>query len=252
MGLSSNTILHTTDKKGLLGILHGFYFKPFYCNEKVLCGNNVIDAAFPMVAFSDFPISELKYRYSYGRYGVGLTKSWARRNKLNPVLYVEKKSALIADYYKQFLSINNTPSQKRKVEPWNETVLNILSYMKNYEGHLKIDRLQIDEKKYRYSDEREWRYVPSKAELSKQNIPFYFEGDYYSANKDLCNKQLNGVTLPFTHSDINYIIVDRENEIEEFINYMTDKHLNLTLMESHRLCSRIISMTRIKYDFNGC
>ena len=249
MGLSSNTILHTTDKKGILGILKEFNFKLTYCNEKVLSGKNTINAAFPMVSFSDFPVSELKYRHSYGRYGIGLSKTWARANKLNPVLYVEKKSQLISDYFKQFTSIKKALDEKTLDKAWTDTVFHILSYMKNYQGHLKIDRLNIDELNYRFSDEREWRFVPSRDELKKLKIPFYYDGNFYSKNKTSCNQKLSPVKIPFSINDINYIIVDKENEIEEFIDYLTDNHLDLTLMESHRLCSRIISMTRIKYDF---
>jgi Putative abortive phage resistance protein AbiGi, antitoxin len=178
MGLSSNTILHTTDKKGLLGILKEFSFKPYYCNEMVSAGKDIINAAFPMISFSDFPVSELKYRFSYGRYGIGLSKSWARKNKLNPVLYVEKKSQLILDYYKQFITDEKKISEIGKDKARIDTILLMLSYMKNYQGHLKIERLKIDEKNYRFSDEREWRFVPLKQELEKLDIPFYYEGNY--------------------------------------------------------------------------
>ena len=249
MGLSSNTILHTTDKNGILGILKGFHFKLTYCNEKVSSGKNIMNAAFPMVSFSDFPVSELKYRHSYGRYGIGLSKTWARANKLNPVLYVEKKSQLISDYFKQFTSIKKALDEKTFDKAWGDTVFHILSYMKNYQGHLKIDRLNIDETNYRFSDEREWRFVPSRSQLKALSIPFYYEGNFYTQNKATCNEKLSPLKIPFTLDDINYIIVDKENEIEEFIKYLTKHHSDLTLPQSHRLCSRIISMTRIKYDF---
>ncbi|MEO8150295.1 MAG: abortive infection system antitoxin AbiGi family protein [Bacteroidia bacterium] len=247
MGLSSNTILHTTDKKGLCGILKELNFRLKYCNEMVLAGGNNLNTAFPMVSFSDFPVSELKYRDSYGRYGIGLKKAWARTNKLNPVLYVEKKSLLISYYYKQFKSIDL--KENRIDNDWRDTVFHILSYMKNYQGNLKIERLKINKKNYRFSDEREWRYVPSKEVLKKHNIPSFYEGEYYSKNKIRCNQKLLPLKLPFSIKDINYIIVNRENEIEEFINYITEYHKGLTSVESHSLCSRIISMTRIKYDF---
>jgi hypothetical protein len=249
MGLSSNTILHTTDKKGLLGILKDFYLKPTYCNEKILSGTNIINAAFPMVSFSDFPISELKFRHSYGRYGIGLSKNWARTNKLNPVLYVEKKSQLISDYFKQFSSIKKSIGKIDTYNAWGETIIHLLSFMKNYEGNLKIERLNINENKYRFSDEREWRFVPAMEELKKNKIPFYIDGEYFSKNKKECNEMLSPLKIPFSKENINYIIVDKEAEINEFIDYLMANHLDLTLIQSHKLCSRIITMTRIKYDF---
>lgn len=249
MGLSSNTILHTTDKKGILGILENLHFKPTYCNENILAGKNRINAAFPMVSFSDFPVSELKYRFSYGRYGIGLSKAWARREKLNPVLYVEKRSQLADDYYKQFISIQTALDENRLDMAWKKGAYNLLSFMKNYQGHLKIDRLKIDDKNYRFSDEREWRFVPSRKVLEENKIAFYYEGDFYEKNKVKCNAKLRPLKLPFSFADINYIIVDKESEIEEIIGKINSFHPDLTSPEANKICSRIISMTRIKNDF---
>jgi len=249
MGLSSNTILHTTGKKEILKILKNLYFIPAYCNERVLAGVKDINAAFPMVSFSDFPVSELKYRDSYGRYGIGLTKAWTRRCGLNPVLYVEKKSQLISDYFKQFNAIKEDMDKNVLNKAWSETVIYLLSYMKNYQGHLRIDRLKIDKPDYRFSDEREWRFVPSRKELEIHKAKLFYTGDYYMSNKDSCNKKISSIKLPFSIEDINYIIVDKESEVEECIQHITGNHEGLSTIQSHKLCSKIISMTRIKYDF---
>jgi hypothetical protein len=249
MGLSSNTILHTTNKKGILGILEGLHFKPTYCNENIIAGKNRINAAFPMVSFSDFPVSELKYRFSYGRYGIGLTKAWAIREKLNPVLYVEKRSKLAEDYYRQFISIQTALDENRLDMEWKRGAFNLLSFMKNYQGHLKIERLKIDNKNYRFSDEREWRFVPSRKVLEENKIAFYFKGDFYEKNKVKCNEKLRPLKLSFSFADINYIIVDKEIEIDEFIEKINSYHPHLTNTEINKICSRIISTTRIKNDF---
>lgn len=251
MGLSSNTILHTTGKSEILGILKKLHFKPTYCNEKVIAGKNTINAAFPMVSFSDFPVSELKYRFTYGRYGIGLSKFWARKLKLNPALYVEKQSQLADDYYNQFLTIQTALEENRLDMDWKKGVYNILSYMKNYQGPTpeKLKRQGYDKSTYRFSDEREWRFVPSRKLLESKKIPLYYKGSFFANHKSQCNAKLGQIELPFTLNDINYIIVDKEKEIEEFIKEIKKNHKGLTALESHKICSRIITMTRIQYDF---
>jgi hypothetical protein len=95
MGLSSNSIIHfTNSKESLIGILND-NFKLFYCKENIIIGNRTFEFAVPMVSFCDIPLSEVKAHIEkYGKYGIGLTKEWAEKQKLNPVLYIEKDSFL--------------------------------------------------------------------------------------------------------------------------------------------------------------
>ncbi len=251
MGLSSNTILHTTDKEGLFGILKELSFKIFYCNENVVSENrkNTINAAFPMVSFSDFPVSELKYRQTYGHYGIGMTKIWANKNKLNPVIYMAKQSQLTSDYFNQFVEIHNDMKLGKPNKKWFDSIIYMLSFMKNYQGHLVIKKLGIDNKNYRFSDEREWRYVPTKNDLKAINAPLFLNGPNYSANKDKWNHILNPIRLKFQIKDINYIIIEKDSEINEFIKYIKQCHSGLTEVQSHALCSKMISLVRIQNDF---
>ena len=96
MGLSSNSIIHfTSEKENLKSILKS-NFRPFYCREEIIIDNRPMTYAAPMVSFCDIPLSEIKSHINkYGAYGLGLTKEWAERNRLNPVLYFEKKIHII-------------------------------------------------------------------------------------------------------------------------------------------------------------
>jgi len=93
MAISSNTLFHfTKTKENLLGILQDT-FHPRYCLEKFGVGDMETEAAIPMVSFCDIPLSQIKNHLKiYGRYGLGLSKRWAKKRGLNPVLYLRKKS----------------------------------------------------------------------------------------------------------------------------------------------------------------
>jgi hypothetical protein len=95
MGISTNAVIHFTNKiERLRGILtEGFKVK--YCLEKNYVKGGQISAAVPMVSFCDLPLSEIKnHILKYGSYGIGLKKSWALTNGLNPVLYIDRNSDL--------------------------------------------------------------------------------------------------------------------------------------------------------------
>jgi hypothetical protein len=96
--ISSESIFHfTKSKKILLSILKN-EFQPHFCFERCELGNRVIKGAYPMVCFCDIPLSQVKEYIGehYGDYGIGMSKSWAEKSGLNPVLYIKKTSHLAA------------------------------------------------------------------------------------------------------------------------------------------------------------
>lgn len=245
MGLSSNTLLHTTKKEGLKGILKDFAFRPRYCLEELYESKYSLDYAFPMISFSDFPISELKYRNSYGDYGLGMKKAWAKRNGLNPVLYIEKKSTLIKTVYDQISIINNLNYEDMEFDNIHNSFFTFLSYMKNYEG--LNEKLKIP--KYRFSDEREWRFLPPIDAVHKLGLEYGIDSHHYLKHKPEINKTIFTQKLNFKANDINYIIIGKENERNEVIEIIRQSQTKLSKGDIDNLLSRIITMTRIKYDF---
>src|SRR5690242_19523216 len=93
----SDSLFHfTRSLDALHGILvHGF--RPRYCLESIGWAQTPLThVAFPMVCFCDLPISKLANHVDYygGGYGVGLTREWALKWGLNPVVYVNPGNAL--------------------------------------------------------------------------------------------------------------------------------------------------------------
>ena len=93
MAISTNSIIHYTDGLKILELILKEGFKIKYCEEKLKLANGNSNAAHPMISFCDIPLSGSKQHFeAYGKYGIGLTKDWAVRNGVNPVLYIDHNS----------------------------------------------------------------------------------------------------------------------------------------------------------------
>ncbi|NTW33778.1 MAG: hypothetical protein HGB12_14350, partial [Bacteroidetes bacterium] len=158
MAISTNSIIHYTDtfEKLELIIKEGFAIK--YCAEELTIQKDLSSlAAHPLVSFCDIPLSQA-YRHfdAYGRYGIGLTKLWANKLGINPVLYLDKDSSISKTFGELIKERRNKESNLTKEQ--KSKILRIKSFTKNYSGHLK--RNSIDDQNYKFYDEREWRLVP--------------------------------------------------------------------------------------------
>ncbi len=244
MALSSNSIIHFTNSKdALLGILTD-NFKLSYCNETVILKGNLISFAVPMVSFCDIPLSQVKNHITkYGKYGIGLTKEWAKKQKLNPVIYLEKNSKLSESYSRVYFEYAiNSGKNLQDYDDIEKSVVDILRYIKNYQNNLV--RGETVYKNYRFSDEREWRYVLD------YNEPPLFIYPMVNFDKDIANDSLSTYRLKFEPNDIKYVIIQNENEISEFIQRLRDaKGKNYSYHDVDRLMTRIITTEQIVEDF---
>jgi hypothetical protein len=245
MALSANTLIHFTgDKENLKKILEE-NFRVFNCKESVVLAGKKINFRVPMVSFCDIPLSEVKEHISkYGNYGIGMTKEWGLHKGLNPVLYIAQNSALSASYrlaYKHYALDTN-----KDIDDWTDeqkSIGDVLRYMKNYEAPLERKGIKIDS--YRFSDEREWRFVP----LFSEDFKMFVGEDYYQKNADEVNKPLRPIRLEFEPNDIKYIIINDDSEIGEFVDHLRRvKGKNYSLHDIERLTTRIFTTDQIKTD----
>ena len=216
MGLSSNTLLHQTSKKSLEFFIEKKGFPLSYCREFLRSSHLTPAAAFPMICFSDIPLSELhEHLCRYDDYTIGMKKDWAKKNYLNPVLYFEEKSIFTRSLVEKFDFSMQTFFADNKNEDLRDEFyyyLYLLAFSKNYEGELKTKKVHYEN--YRFSDEREWRYVPQVAEVD--HLWFYKTYDNYNANKESYNNEISKYRLNFELTDISFIIVKNEDEIDRF------------------------------------
>lgn len=245
MGLSSNALIHFTEEKDALKGILSKNFRLKYCKETIVWCTGVQTVLYvPMVSFCDIPLSQMKNHISsYGNYGIGLSKEWAIKNGLNPVLYLQTGSNISLSY-RQFLSsapkLLGPLRSSGKTDPARQYA-DMFRYIKNYEGHL--ERKGKKTPKYRFSDEREWRYV--------HNYLYSCEMLYTSKGFDVKEAELNvsELTLDFEPNDVRYIFIENDEEISEFIDHLRKaKGKTYTQDDIERLGTRILTTQQIKDD----
>ncbi len=245
--ISSNTLFHfTKSKESLISILkHNFY--PQLCYENFFGtifgspqGVVGFEKAVPMVCFCDLPLSQVeRHTKTYGEYAIGLSKEWAIKNKVNPVVYTypgsdlsKKLNDLLLNFPEKEENNGNDNPLKIDKNDFKNQLISVLQYVKPYEGMLWKD-CKYHDIKVRYYDEREWRYIPRHCEELPKPIMLRIKGEEEAkAFSEINNmlKNLDGLKLKFEPKDIRYIIVKSEREIlsilDEIINIKREKFID--------------------------
>ena len=245
MPLSSSSVVHFTSKKeNLVGILSE-NFKMKFCRENLpfKTGGAI---RVPMVSFCDIPLSQVKdHMWKYGEYGIGLTKNWAIKKRMNPVLYVDPKS-MIAESYDTALSHFHYQRNGEILDGMAyRHLLDLVRYMKPYEGLLR--RSGVDIPDYRYYDEREWRYVPS---VDECEVMHYLDMDFDDDSvREEAISSISSIRLNFEVGDIKYLIISKDDEIHEFLEDIKACKAGYTSREVELLATRINTAQQIRCDF---
>jgi len=251
--LHPNILFHFTGKAGLFGILEST-FRVSYARELIIGPIHRRELGVPMVSFCDLKLSELgKFiEDDYGKYAIGLTKEWANRNNLSPVMYISRHATLtdnfidgIDGFYRYLNSLHNMEQIREATENY-QNILNIYRYIKNYDGELHRTNFPSN-LNYRFADDREWRYVPNIATAGIR--PFVpITNIRTSAQKQAMNETIRHLTLHFEPEDIQYLIVERDDEIIELIDHLEAVKNRFDLQTRRRLASRILTIDQIQKD----
>lgn len=246
MAISTNSIIHYTDSLDVLKLILNEGFKIKYCAESLRLGSNKgSDAAHPMISFCDIPLSNSMQHFdAYGKYGIGLSKEWAVKNGVNPVLYIDHNS-LFAESLYELLKQRRDKNTNLTVEQ-KKLILQIKAYAKNYSGPLK--RKAVDIPNYRFYDEREWRLVPSPEDIN--DASFSISLSTYKKDKEKYNSMIADCRIKFEPKDISYVIVEKTEEIPDLINFLRNEYRRrCTAEELDILFSKICSTEQIKADY---
>jgi hypothetical protein len=249
--ISSNSLFHfTPEKKNLLGILHN-EFLPRYSFENVKLKSDSLREgmaqAIPMICFCDISLGQIQdHVKEYGNYGIGMTKEWGIRKKLNPVIYTNSDSSLSNSFHELTHNIMELLGEKCTVpiKKTSDEFMNLLNFLKPYEGF----SAKNPEKKVRFYDEKEWRYVPNITfddRKSLSNEEFKNE-----TIREKANIELEVYKLGFNINDIKYIFIKSNNEIHEFVEAIRNiKGHRYSTQEVDILTTKITTIENLKEDF---
>ena len=219
INISVNTLFHfTSNRQFLLNILsNGLYSRYSLENFESLIDDGA-EIVFPMVCFCDIPLSQVKrHTNTYGKYAIGLTKSWGMKNKINPVIYTypnsttsnilsetsgqlgnffdvsedenkkrirTRKSTKENDIFYELKKLLEDPTFKYKVQAIDKVreitdrLGYFIKYIKPYEGKF-FRHLDYLEKLVRFYEEREWRYIPDRNIINSAKLKDSYKAEYY-------------------------------------------------------------------------
>lgn len=124
-------------------------------------------------------------------------------------------------------------------------LMNTFRYMKNYEGDL-IRKTGKITPKYRFANEREWRYVPPLSETKYPYVPLSQLEDDKAKNE--LNNQISHLRLLFQPDDISYLIIENDDERIPLLEHLESVKSRYDSNTKKRLMSRILTYDQIKND----
>ncbi|WP_297958637.1 abortive infection system antitoxin AbiGi family protein [uncultured Neisseria sp.] len=275
--IKSNSLFHFTPKEEyLLDILeNGFW--PRYCSEdiewlipkdfknelekqeednfwetltKELIKYNISSIAYPMSCFCDIPLSKITAHTDfYGGFGLGMTKEWGIRKRLNPIFYLSDNS-IIPNLIQSFL-LKTAPIDFWKSiqsEKTNQnTIIQLMKFLKPLRGKMKVNGKEVTKN---FDEECEWRYAPASDENNL--FPNFLPNFLANNNEELQDSNIvtkKVASLNFEPSDIKYIFVPEDSNIPTIINKINTIFTNHPEHERLLLLSKVISLDTIRKDF---
>lgn len=174
----------------------------------------ISSVAFPMLCFCDILEERARlqpHEVNYGKFGIGLKKTWGRDKGVQPVHYLMSGSPFVKDLQSAFgialqLDESDSPSGERGV---SDFLVTTLAYAKPVWG------LNDKGENYCFEDECEWRYVPSNLDGIPPFIPEPTDGMLENYRKTIWRPET--FLLPFSYEDVDSIMVPTDEDIKRFI-----------------------------------
>ncbi|MBS9525859.1 hypothetical protein KI659_17695 [Litoribacter alkaliphilus] len=224
--ISSNTLFNFTDNIDHLvdNLKNGFYCHNTY--EKLPLRNNGYRV--PMACFCDIPLSLISEHFDwYGRYGIGIKRSYARKRGVKPVWYVTSENNFVKNLVNK--KIDLTEYEKKYLLP----------YLKQYYGNQQYK--DGKEKKKKFYDEREWRFIPDNSLIE---VCFGSQ-----ANVETSYSKQNGERMKLDLNAIEYIIIEKETDFNRMIMELGEIASTHRKNKFENLIAKIMTAGQIERDF---
>lgn len=206
-----SSIIHFTEKFDTLkSILTEASFRLKYCSELFYLGDKVSSSAVhPMVSFSEHGIRTINRKnITYGKFGIGLKRTWITKQQLHPVLYIDNNSH-VANALSNLLEARRKRAKTELAPRVRQSIMVIKCFTKNrcgYNSYFDIDNFD-------FYPEKEWRYVPTKSQINGNLISQTKR--LYEQRRTHYNDKLKKFPLKFKLTDIEYIFVETEKQRKE-------------------------------------
>ncbi|MBU0463506.1 MAG: hypothetical protein KKD21_13230 [Proteobacteria bacterium] len=243
--LSSSSLFHYTKSlETLIAILKtGFRFSSVsepYPQMSVL-------AKIDVVCFCDIPLTQaIDHRENYGKYAIGLSNSWAIKNKISPVRYVHSNSPGFSKEVIEFMDLHEA-----KLQNGNEFVQQRVA-LKNKKT-IDIEKLPNDAMIVIETLEND---LTKALEFISSGVPFlkaYKENSkkYYDERewRASCLPGSRGNNLKFLWEDINFIICDSEDETTQIYNQLKKEKSTLEIKSENKIWKKLYTFKEIVTNF---
>jgi len=237
----SESLFHFTKSlDGLLSILKNGFFPRFCVEDHTWFGMSDNAAAYPIVCFCDIPLSRIKdHTDFYGAYGIGLTREWAQKNHLEPVIYSAGYGSVldIAKYLWQ----EGVEADDEKFDIDRFSYFSKLArYIKPIKGKMTVGGEILDKEFYQ---ENEWRYAPHDGLETKTLFKESFD-----AKREEENKKLEKKPLEIAPQDIKYIFVSDDTEIPQVVDFINTQLGHFPHTDLKILLTRVLSLNSVEND----
>lgn len=271
----TSSLFHfTKDPSVLLKILETGLI-PNYCREDLSYFDRKVNVGVPVISFCDIPLTRTTmFKARYGEYAIGLSKGWALKKQINPILYVNDERILVSlgflkSYYRTLddevkerggsdKSISINLFNPKSLEGLNafinrnnakDAMYSLMGYMKRYVGKGPDGSEQSN------YIENEWRYV-----VTGEGVDWKWTAEEYkkwrgNGEKPKPSEALKALKLTFNVEDVSHIIVKTENEVHNFVDAILDMKRvgggegRLSKNDRKLLLTKIISQEKIETDF---
>lgn len=256
---SSNSLFHFTKKITVLKSILQDKIYGTYCKEILHYNQEKTEIIVPMISFTDMPLSEYLKKPVYGKVGIGFNKDWGIKNRLNPVLYIDKNSLLFENQIKalhsSLIAIKKlktvgyeSSEEYEQVKKPFEFIRYILFYFKHYQDDLYRGSINKIYKNYRFYNEREWRYIP---DTDCAICDLKISVDEYNTWRESGSKEKplikDKLSLEFDFNDIDWLLVENKNQVKDLVNFLNNLDGRyFSKIEKEILFTRIICYNDLK------